>query len=86
VLVGGSGAAQNTRGASSMESAAALENVAGSLEGQSRWAEARALLTQALETRRSLTAPRPDSAGTGRTFRRLAAVELRCAEQLKVRK
>jgi hypothetical protein len=50
------------------------------------WAEARALLTQALETRRSLTAPRPDSAGTGRTFRRLAAVELRCAEQLKVRK
>jgi len=76
---------QNTRGATSMETATALENLAGSLEGQAKWSEARAVLRQALDMRRSLISPRPDSPQIGRTLRLLAAVELRCAVLTKVR-
>jgi hypothetical protein len=68
-----------------VETATALENLAGSLEGQARWAEARAVLRQALDMRRSLISPRPDSPQIGRTLRLLAAVELHCALQTKVR-
>ena len=56
---------QNTRGATSMETATALENLAGSLEGQAKWSEARAVLRQALDMRRSLISPRPDSPQIG---------------------